>query len=114
MVLKADDRTVAGYCPMGCGQTLILAAGGCVTCCRLECPRPDAVTELLDDPETEHLVDFGAERFTVTHPLREHRDELLTCALHEYISGLDGPPVQPGRYRAIRSGDRWTWQPVAS
>ena len=37
-----DDRTVRGYCPLGCGATLFLAAGGCVTCSSLNCPRPDA------------------------------------------------------------------------
>lgn len=109
-----DDRAVTGYCPMGCGRTLFLADGGHVTCSYLHCPRRDAVANLLADPETGHLVDFGAETFTIVHPLREHRDELLTCALHEYICGLDGPPVQPGRYRAVRNGDRWAWQEIAS
>lgn len=109
--MKPDDRAVTGYCPMGCGRTLFLADGGYVTCSYIHCPRRDAVADLLGDKETAHIVEFGAEVFTVRHPLRERLDDaLMTCALHEYIAGLGGPPVQPGRYRATSSGERWMWE----
>lgn len=103
--------TIDGYCPMGCGRTLFLAEGGCVTCSYLHCPRPTAVDELLEDQETEHLVEFEARTFTIRHPLRERLDDaLLKCSLHDHVAGLGGPPVQPGTYRARANGDRWTWE----
>src|ERR1700734_726671 len=90
-----DDRKVQGCCPMGCGETLTLAAEGCVTCMSLRCPRPDAVTVLLGDQETEHVVVFGAAEFTVRHPLRERLDDaLMDCDLHHDIAAMPGPPVQ--------------------
>lgn len=55
--MSNDD--VKGFCPMGCGQTLSVMGGGYLTCRRLDCPRPDAVAEILDDRETEHVVTFG-------------------------------------------------------
>ena len=105
---------VAGYCPMGCGATLILGAGGHVTCSRLICPRPGSVTDLLDDAETQHIVVFGEDTFTVRHPLRERLDDaLMRCRLHEHIAGLDGPPVRPGRYRSVAVAGGWKWEAMA-
>lgn len=110
---------VAGYCPFGCGATLFLAAGGHVTCSGADCPRSGAVTDLLADTETEHIVLFGETGFTVRHPLRERLDDaLMDCDLHSDIAAMDGPPVRPGTYRA-RWADydaatpgygRWTWE----
>jgi hypothetical protein len=112
---KLDDRAVQGYCPMGCGRTLFLADGGYVTCSYLHCPRRDAVVDLLADGESEHIAVFGEATFTIRHPLRERLDDaLMDCVLHEYCEALDGPPVQPGRYRAVLSGERWTWTAVPS
>ena len=94
---------VAGYCPMGCGQTLRLDVDSYVACSSWDCPDPLAVYSILTDPETEHIVTFYAETFTVKHPLRERvDDELLDCELGTYLEGLAGPPVSPGRYR-VRS-----------
>ncbi len=115
-----DDRKVQGYCPMGCGASLTLASGGCVTCMSLRCPRPDAVADLLADQEAEHIVIFGEADFTVRHPLRERLDDaLMDCDLHKDIAAMAGPPVAPGTYRArwadydtARPGyGRWTWEP---
>lgn len=102
---------VAGYCPMGCGWTLGRTYGGHITCGSPSCPRPDAVATLLEDRETEHIVQFDTETFTIRHPLRERLDDaLMECQLHTYIQGLAGPPVRPGRYRSRADGDRWTWE----
>lgn len=107
--------TVHGNCPMGCGETLILAAGGHVTCRRISCPEPDAVSTLLEDAETEHVVRFGPDVFTVRHPLRERlHDELMDCPLHEHIADMDGPPVPPGLYRARRRDGGWTWESLTA
>lgn len=85
---------------MGCGETLSLMAGGCVTCRKLDCPQPDAVSQLLADAQTEHVVWLGENSFTVRHPLRERLgDQLLTCQLHADIAAEDGPPLPPGKYR---------------
>lgn len=110
----AADR-VAGYCPMGCGQSLVLVDGGHVVCSVAECPNRFAVDELLADTETEHVVLFGESGFTVRHPLAERLgDALLNCDLHLYIAGLDGPPVQLGRYRARRQAGRWAWEALSA
>lgn len=106
---------VAGYCPMGCGMTLVLAgqewAGeGNVICTAAECPAPDAVFRILQNPETEHIVSFSEEHFTVTHPLRERLGDMAECDLHQWLASLAGPPVQPGRYRALRDGDTWRFE----
>jgi hypothetical protein len=100
---------------MGCGETLILAAGGHVTCSRISCPEPDAASTLLEDAETEHVVRFTPDVFTVRHPLRERlHDDLMDCALHEHIAEMDGPPVPPGRYRARQSDGGWAWESLGS
>ena len=105
---------IEGYCPMGCGRTLFVADRGNLTCSYGRCPRRDAVVELLADSETEHVVQFDADGFTVRHPLRERLDDaLMECRLHAHIAGLNGPPVRPGRYRAHDNGQgRWTWEPL--
>lgn len=104
---------VKGYCPMGCGQTLVHDSGE-VVCTDYQCPRPWASTELLNDPETGHVVDLDEHGFTVRHPLRERLDdELLSCDLHEWLV-CNRPPVQLGlRYRvAGNPGDAHAWTPL--
>jgi hypothetical protein len=105
---------VDGFCPMGCGPNLFLDDEGRVTCSIVECPRPDAAAQVLDDRVSEHLVTFEADGFTVRHPLRERLDDaLMTCQLHTHIACLSGPPVQPGLYRALAQGeDEWSWWPM--
>lgn len=100
-----------GYCPMGCGATLFVDAGGFVTCSYVHCPRPDAVAELLRDWETEHVAELREDEFTLRHPLRERLDDgLFACKLHARIAALDGPPRTPGRYRVVvDAAGRWHW-----
>lgn len=91
---------VAGHCPMGCGETLYLGEGGSVVCAS-NCPRPNAVTEILADPETGHVVEVTEDGWRGLHPLRERLDgELLSCDLSQAM--LDGLPPPPGRYRVRR------------
>lgn len=91
---------VAGYCPMGCGQTLFVGSEGGITCSYYRCPRPGAVDTILSDPETEHIVLLEERHFAVEHPLRERVDgELFDCEINRRLSSLDGPPREPGRYR---------------
>jgi uncharacterized protein DUF6085 len=112
---------VQGFCPVGCGETLFLAADSRVMCSGPDCPRPSAVTDLLADTESEHIVVFGAAEFTVRHPLRERLDDaLMDCDLHSDIAAMPGPPVKPGRYRARWTDyhaetpgyGQWTWEAV--
>lgn len=99
--MARPNEQVEGYCPMGCGRTLFLAAGGHITCSYIECPNPCAVDELLDDGETEHIVVLDDKGFVVEHPLRERlRGELFECQLHGWLRAQAGPPFKPGRYRA--------------
>jgi hypothetical protein len=107
---------IPGYCPMGCGRTLFAAVGGHITCSYIHCPRPTAVDDLLEDQETDHLVTFDVTGFTVRHPLRERLDDaLMSCRLHEFCAGLDGPPALPGLYRVAPRFDgsgRWVFLAV--
>lgn len=107
---------VQGYCPMGCGQTLFLADSGNITCNYRSdtdgCPQPDAASMLLEDRETEHIVELREDGFTIRHPLRERlNDDLLSCDLHTYISYLPPAGRRPGRYRArYNPAGVGTWQ----
>jgi hypothetical protein len=102
-----SDNKVKGYCPMGCGQTLFIASGTYITCLWIDCPRPDAVADLLEDREREHVVVLTKREFTVRHPLRERLDdELLTCDLHKWIASRSGPPAALGRYRVYWPGSK--------
>lgn len=103
--MTADDHSIPGYCPMGCGQTLFRASGGYVTCSYIGCANPSAVSDILEDRETEHLVDITDAGFIVRHPLRERMgDDIMTCRLTDYMHAQDGPPPKPGRYRVYQTG----------
>lgn len=106
-----SDRKVQGYCPMGCGETLMLAQGGYVTCGLLPpggCPNPTAVADLLGDRRTDHLVYIDSNSWNVLHPLHERlNDAVLSCPLGEYLASLGGPPVKPGAYRAVFESSGW-------
>lgn len=104
------STTVQGHCPMGCGTTLFLGSGGYVTCRNLACPRPEAVSDLIDDRETEHQVTFDVDGFTIRHPLRERLAEpLLDCDLHRFCADMTGPPAQLGTYRVTRGRNLPMW-----
>ena len=101
---------IQGFCPMGCGTTLFVGEGGYLTCSHLKCPRPDAVSDLLADRETEHIAEIEAKTFTIRHPLRERLDDaLMECDLHAHLARLAKAPVRPGRYRARWSAGVDTW-----
>lgn len=85
---------------MGCGETLHLMPGGMIMCLSPRCPDQGGAQKILSDPESEHVVLFGADSFTVRHPLRERLGDLLACEVHGMCSRLPGPPAKPGRYRA--------------
>lgn len=113
--MSTKTLDVSGYCPMGCGSTLFVGSGGYITCSYIHCPRPDAVADLLADRETEHVVRFDENGFTIRHPLRERLDDkLLTCDLHTVCATLPGPPPRLGTYRAGKALDisPWSWQRV--
>lgn len=107
-------RSIRGFCPMGCGETLFVAEGGYLTCSWIECPNPTAACDILEDREIEHIVQFDERAFTVRHPLRERLgDAMLDCKLHTYCAELPGPPAKPGRYRAVAKMDGgWSFYPM--
>lgn len=92
----------AGFCPMGCGQTLAFREeDGAINCAAQGCPEPEAVGKILGDEETEHVVTFDVQGFSIQHPLRERIGGALhECALHRVLADHSGPPYKPGRYRA--------------
>jgi hypothetical protein len=101
---------------MGCGRTLYLASTGNIVCSRFKCPDHLAVTRILDNKETEHIVKFeDGDRFTVKHPLRERiEDDLMNCELCAYLEGLSFAPVEaPGTYRATHLHKvQWAWERI--
>lgn len=103
---------LTGFCP-ACGREgLVTGEGGGITCFAAGCPRPTAVTELLADRETAHIVMFDQRGYTIRHPLWERLDDaLMTCSLHAYCL-LNRQP--DGRYRASQTGTarRWAWEPI--
>lgn len=110
-----SDRTVAGLCPMGCGETLHLGAGGHITCSKLKCPKPDAASRILIEQEVGHIVEVQARDFSMQHPLAERLDgELFDCGLNRYLCNLTGAPVDPGRWRVTGSGTDWRWERLES
>lgn len=90
---------------MGCGATLVLALDrtgdvGRITCSKDDCPRADAVHEILVVNESEHIVVLADHDFSVLHPLRERLEQkLLRCPLTEWLRNYPAPPKPPGRYR---------------
>lgn len=92
---------VQGFCPMGCGETLILGDGGHVTCSWLECPNPGKADDILHDRETEHIMRCDDNGFTLQHPLRERGEDLFQCPVHDQLARhLGGPPNdEVGDYR---------------
>jgi hypothetical protein len=95
-------RDMAGvYCPMGCGRTLHLMPGGMIQCLASKCPNPGAAQTILSEPEHEDVVVFGADSYTVLHPLRERLGDLFSCQVHQLCGQLPGPPEgRTGRFRA--------------
>lgn len=77
------SEKIAGFCPMGCGETLFRGMGGYITCSLLGCPNPTAVADILEVRETEHIVTIATNgTFSVMHPLRERLgNKLLDCDL---------------------------------
>lgn len=94
------------YCPMGCGQTLHLMGGGMIECLAQGCPDSGAVQKILSEPETDDIVEFYEDSFTVLHPLKERLGGLFTCRVHNLCNRMPGPPEGgAGRYRArVKNG----------
>jgi len=110
-------RRVQGYCPMGCGKTLYLASQGVVECVKPDCLDPVAVTGLLWDSETEHLVHFEDDGWQAKHPMRERLgDKLLRCDIGEAVITMLKFPVKPAIYRVRRSAvhsNTWSWEAIS-
>lgn len=107
--INPAGATVAGYCPICGSASLMLGEGGYITCTRADCPRPDAVADLLADRQTEHIVWIRDDGYTVRHPLRERlADQLLTCKVDEYMAELPRAPLAPGKYLLCDSVP-WAW-----
>lgn len=111
MTAEAQVRKVAGYCPMGCGQTLLLDADGRVVCSYLQCPDPGIVDTILGENEPHHIVVLHEEHYSIVHPLRERKEhELLDCPLHRWLEEQEGPPSVSGRYRVRAHEGGWAWE----
>lgn len=92
------------YCPMGCGQSIEVTGAGVIRCTRVECPRPDALAQILANPETEHLVKVGRVDYVIQHPLRERLEtSLFRCPMNPSIlRSVDSDLRAEGLYRVTR------------
>jgi hypothetical protein len=113
--MQEEHGKVVGYCPMGCGQTLFLGAGGHVTCSFVGCPEPSVVDDILDQDakEKDHIAEIRNGIVTIRHPLFERvNDELMDCRLLHWINeraeGL--PPIADGTYRFVYDVDDFKWR----
>jgi len=98
---------------MGCGQTLHLMASNMVACLDRDCPDKGAAQKILSDPESEHVVTFGTDSWTIRHPLRERLGDLVACQVHEACRQMAGPPLgMPGTYRARVTATGMDWEPL--
>lgn len=107
--------TVAGFCPMGCGQTLTLAPDTAVACSNPECIHPRAVRDLLANPQTDHVVMITDDgQAVVQHPLRERAEgSLFSCSFAVdvyHAAGQPTPPPEPGTYVVTGPADSWSWE----
>lgn len=100
---------IEGTCPVCGGPTLETSADdGRIRCAAPECPRPSAAAEILADPETQHIVTFTEDGFTIRHPLRERLDDaLMQCQVHADFAASAGPPAVLGRYRVVSRVMTW-------
>lgn len=109
-----DGITVAGACP-ACGQRqLILGEGGHLHCNADGCEQRDAADRILDDTETEHLVEITEKGYRLTHPLRERLSD-DPCPIARGIH-RERQLKGPGRYRVyensfeIGAARVWVWE----
>lgn len=108
-----------GYCPACGSQTLYaeeMRAVNRIICMGDNCPDPHSVHRILEDAETEHVVQFSGAGFTIRHPLRERIDDgLMDCELHLAAMDMPGPPEgRPGRFRALLKDGRWEFEHMAA
>ena len=99
---------VRGDCPMGCGQTLLINSAGFIRCAAETCPRPTAVSELLTDVESEHIVMLQAGgNWTLRHPLLERIEtDLFSCHIADHVLAdvVNDNAPEPGVYRIVYVG----------
>lgn len=75
---------ITGRCPMGCGATLFLGAGGHVTCSWIECPNPAAADELLRLGKNA-VADIP----DLVHVCRAYETKILTALHHSLPAHTD-------------------------
>lgn len=99
---------------MGCGETLELNNYGTIVCAHVRCRSRFAAHTILSNPETDHIVTFTKDGFSIKHPLRERiEDALLDCKFHEHCMFLQDEGCAPeGTLRAKDNGDSWTWEVI--
>lgn len=111
MIAEAQNgQKVAGYCPMGCGETLVVGiVSKKILCQSPSCPDPKALARIIGTENVVHHIAFiGEDGFALLHPLREREavegsdpDRHFDCNLQKWLSGVEGIadlPVPVGVY----------------
>jgi hypothetical protein len=107
------DNKINGYCPGGCGPTLVLDGAGDVWCRAATCPRPYAVRDLISIDRVDHEVEFTTDGFALHHPTRERIDgEYQDCVILRELMSHITPPCGPGRYRVTEANGGFMYTDV--
>lgn len=119
--MSETSKAIQGYCPMDCGETLFVGAGGHITCGYIGCPDPSAVSRTLadrfnaiDTQRTSSLVAQAVEEavkgererlFTVIHFLCH----LETCWGEDNTLDIKTEPTGNAGYRTatVHSADEF-------
>jgi hypothetical protein len=96
---------IRGYCP-ACGAAKLQAMShvGIVHCTNPECPRLQAIHEILSTPVIDHLLVTHDRSWTLVHPLIERLDNaMLGCTVGDKVSFMmqtqSGPAEDDAVYR---------------
>lgn len=104
------DLPVEGRCPSCEKEELALSSSGEIYCVDKACARPKAVTEILKNASTKHIVKLTSYNFSVQHPLIERlEDGVFECELVKELTYSSNPPKPTGVYQVVRTSTGWDW-----
>mgnify|MGYP000993845156 CR=1 FL=1 len=103
------SRTVAGKCPAGCGETLILLPDGRVWCSARTCERPDAAAEMLASGARAYIsairfptAEEAAEADEVIREWLDRRRVVLTARAGSGSAATGRPAVATASAPVVR------------
>lgn len=103
---------VRGYCPACASPLLFVTDTGIITYKASKCPSPEAAADVLESPETAHILRVrdhdpyaNTPEYVIEHPLIGRLQGADECVvITEYIKQAHAfrGPINPGVYRIVR------------